>query len=161
MRRLPLADGRVALVDDDAPEWIFFRRWSVSNHCYVATYEAGGRHRYLHRIVMGEPPGLYVDHINHDTLDNRRENLRVVTNAQNMQNRRGANEGSATGVRGVSWHRASGSFEVHLTVNGKKRCLGYRKTLEEAAALARAGRERLMTHTVEDAAAVAALGPVQ
>lgn len=160
MRQIRLADGRVALVDDDAPEWIFQRRWHVSNRCYVATSE-GGRQRYLHRILMGEPPGLYVDHINHDTLDNQRANLRVVTNAQNMQNRRGANAGSVTGVRGVSWHRASGSYEVYLEVDGKKRCLGYRKTLEDAAALARAGRERLMTHTVEDEAAVAHLGSVR
>lgn len=42
----------------------------------------------LHRIVAGAPAGLVVDHVNHNTLDNRLENLRVVTQAENVRNAR-------------------------------------------------------------------------
>lgn len=46
-----------------------------------------GKKIYLHRFLMDSPEGLIVDHINHQTLDNRRENLRVVTHSENMKNR--------------------------------------------------------------------------
>lgn len=42
---------------------------------------------YLHRVVAQAPVGMEVDHWNHDSLDNRGENLRVVTHGQNMKNR--------------------------------------------------------------------------
>lgn len=49
-----------------------------------------GRNIYLHHMLMGEKPrsgGLVVDHVNHDTLDNRRANLRAVTQRENCANR--------------------------------------------------------------------------
>lgn len=63
-----------------------------------------GKNVYLHRFVLGHKKldNLQVDHINNDTLDNRRENLRVTTNKQNAENRAGAYSSSKTGVRGVS-----------------------------------------------------------
>ena len=57
---------------------------------------------YMHRLIMGEPKGKQVDHWNHDTLDNRRSNLRIVTNRQNNENRAGAYKNSKSGIRGVS-----------------------------------------------------------
>lgn len=42
---------------------------------------------YLHRVITDAPAGMEVDHINHDSLDNRRCNLRVVTHKQNLNNR--------------------------------------------------------------------------
>jgi len=44
----------------------------------------------LHRVITGAPKGYDVDHRNHDTLDNRSSNLRIVTRAENHQNRKGA-----------------------------------------------------------------------
>jgi len=56
---------------------------------------------------MGEPKGKQVDHWNHDTLDNRKGNLRIVTNRQNNENRNGAYKNSKSGIRGVSPFRAN------------------------------------------------------
>lgn len=60
---------------------------------------------YLSRFIMNAPKGKVVDHINHDTLDNRRENLRVITNTKNLQNRKGACKHSKSGIRNVHWHK--------------------------------------------------------
>jgi hypothetical protein len=58
---------------------------------------------YLHRVVNNCPDDLVVDHINHDTLDNRKSNLRNVNISANQQNRKGANKNSLSGIRNVNW----------------------------------------------------------
>jgi len=57
--------------------------------------------RSLHRMMMEPPEGLVVDHRNNDGLDNRRENLRVVTRSQNQQNRRKRKTGTTSKYLGV------------------------------------------------------------
>lgn len=58
----------------------------------------------MHRLIMKPIDGLYVDHINHDKLDNKRSNLRCVTQKVNMANRR-INENNKTGAKGVQFFR--------------------------------------------------------
>ena len=94
MKKIRLTKGYEALVDDqDFPELNSFR-WQAMM--------GGGRNIYakrrgkkgepitvlMHRYLFGSPLERDVDHINHDTLDNRRENLRVITHAENLSNRR-------------------------------------------------------------------------
>ncbi len=70
----------------------------------------------MHRLIMDAPKGKYVDHRNHDTLDNRRANLRITTSSGNMMNRRGANVNSETGIRGVYVHRVyNKAYDWHGT----------------------------------------------
>lgn len=100
-----------------------------------------------HRFVMGEPRGLEVDHVNHDTFDNRKANLRTATHAQNHQNRAGAGPASQTHVRGV---RARGSgFATRVRVNGREIYVGTYPTLEEAAEAVSAARARLMPFSLD------------
>ncbi len=62
---------------------------------------------YLHHAVMGNTKkGTVVDHINHNGLDNRKENLRAITHAQSMQNTR-SHRGGSSKYKGVSRHRQS------------------------------------------------------
>lgn len=76
-----------------------------SNAGRVSPYGCVSKHRYLHRYIVDAPDGFVVDHINGDPLDNRRANLRVVTQSQNIANSRVYNPSGFKGVtpRGDRW----------------------------------------------------------
>lgn len=67
---------------------------------------------------------IHVDHINHNTLDNRKENLRMTSNSKNLRNRNGANSNNKSGYRNVSWHEHDNRWVVQLMVNGKNTIVG-------------------------------------
>ena len=88
---------------------------------------------YFHRHILGEiPKGKVVDHINGDGLDNRRLNLRVVTQQQNKRNLGGALTNSKSGVRGVYWHKQRNKWAAAIRHNGKNISLGLYDDLEKA-----------------------------
>lgn len=93
----------------------------------------------LHRYIMDTPKHLCVDHINHDTLDNRKQNLRNTDSSGNAANRKGAYCTNKLGVRNVGWDPGSKKYKVIVN----KVVIGYYKTIEEADQVARAERIRL------------------
>lgn len=111
---------------------------------YLRTTVAG-RSYYNHHLVWllfhGSLPKL-LDHINGDRADNRIENLRECTQAENMRNCRNKKNNS-TGVKGVTWRPTKGKFRARLTVNNQEICVGHYATLEEAA---HALQEARLTH---------------
>lgn len=121
--------------------------WSVDPHGYVRR-RGGGQETKLHRAVCkGElADGLVVDHINRDKLDNRRENLRVITQAQNCQNQR--SRGGSSEHRGVSLTR-DGRWQAHGTLNGRMTHLGFFDIEQEAADAAAAWRKEHMPFSTD------------
>lgn len=104
-------------------------------------------HRLSYEWMHGEiPEGMYIDHRCFQRNCVRPDHLRLVTNAQNHQNRRGAQSNSTTGVRGVGWHKASRKYQAQVTLNGKSYSAGYYDTLEAAEAAVIAKRRELFTH---------------
>ncbi|MFG0787933.1 HNH endonuclease [Delftia tsuruhatensis] len=101
---------------------------------------------YLHRLITACPEGMEVDHINGDPLDNRRANLRIVTRAENGQNKMSA-RGQA-GYRGVEVAQ-DGRFSARAKCGSRRVYLGRFKTPEEAAEVARKWRQEHMPFTVE------------
>lgn len=86
---------------------------------------------YLARMLLGQPKGLQVDHINHNTLDDTRSNIRAVTASQNQLNLSGARRQSRTGVLGVN-PNVGGSFNAGIIVNGERHVVHMIPTLKEA-----------------------------
>jgi len=77
----------------------------------------------LHRLIMDCPKGLVVDHINGDSLDNRRANLRLATQAQNLYNRKKKKNTSSQFI-GVSFNKSHRYWGSQIKVNGKALWLG-------------------------------------
>lgn len=98
---------------------------------------------YIHRLVFLMFHGYFpkfVDHINGNSGDNRIENLREATNAQNMHNAK-LSKTNTSGVKGVSWHKDAKKWRVRLSLNGKRINLGLYNTLEQAATVSKTARQ--------------------
>ena len=134
MATIHLSQGQHALVDDqDVPRLSKFKwhsAWDKNTKSFRAsrTLRLGGRK--TRRImmtweIMGHPNrGLVIDHKNHDTLDNRRENLRLCTYSTNNTNTKGIKRNCASGIRGVYWNPNISKWMSALSVNGKRTYLG-------------------------------------
>lgn len=103
-----------------------------SGRMYVQFRSHDGKSGYIHRALMGFPLGL-VDHIHHNGLDNRRTELRVLSNSQNLLNRKGPNPRSKSGKVGVVQMK-SGRWRAQITVSMKMVTIGRFDTTEEASA---------------------------
>ena len=139
MALIPLTQGMSAIVDDDIADELLSMKWHAVKmgtprrvlfyavrNVTIAKYT--GRLELMHRRIMNAPKGKVIDHINSNTLDNRRENLRVCSQKENMQNlRSGPNK---TGFRGVN---AIGNGFAANIKSGGIRYLGYFKQAEDAA----------------------------
>lgn len=129
MKQIKLTKGNYALVDDEDSGWLNEWRWILGAKNYAFSYDKGHMVT-MHRLIMDAPKGMIVDHINHNTLDNRRENLRLATQAQNARNRIIKN--NKTGFKGVSKISKRNGYQAEIKLNGEKIYLGYFKTAELA-----------------------------
>ena len=89
-----------------------------------------GAHRLIFLMHHGYLP-KNVDHDNLNRSDNRIENLRAATVANNAQNSKRPSN-NTSGVKGVSWHKKIGKYLAYVTVNGKRVLLGYYADLDDA-----------------------------
>jgi len=121
------------LVDSEDLVLLGDRSWSLSLHpSGRARVEArvGGRLIYVHRHILGvREPSLYVDHINGNSLDNRKSNLRLCSNAENLRNR-GKTRANTSGFKGVT--AQGGRWKAQIKVNYTHVSLGSYSTKEEA-----------------------------
>lgn len=137
-----------AIIDaEDAPRVLSRGRWKALYAKKIDSYYVmrldNDVMESLHRFVMGNPEGLMVDHINHNTMDCRKGNLRCCTHTQNQHNRTGSNRNSSSGVRGVYWHKHRKKWAAQVKAFGTKYHLGYFDNIEDANVAAQEARQRL------------------
>lgn len=90
-------------------------------------------HRLAWFFVNGAWPKRQIDHRNEVKDDNRIDNLREATDAQNKANR-GPQKNNTSGIKGVYWFKPQRRWKSQIVVNGKMYFLGYFDTKEQAAA---------------------------
>jgi len=86
----------------------------------------------MHRLVVDTPKGMSTDHINGDGLDNRKQNLRICTHAENQRNR-GPQKNNKSGFKGVYWQKNRKTWYARIQHNKKLLYLGCFKDKKEAA----------------------------
>ncbi len=151
MKLIELTQGQFAIVDDADFEWLskckWYAQWNAKLKRFYARrteYPAEGKPYgvWMHRQILklGRGDKRKADHINRlATLDNRRTNLRVATNSQNLMNQ-GIRADNKTGYKGVT--KLGSKWQASIMAQGKWKYLGLFLTPEEAsAAYYRAAKE--------------------
>lgn len=89
MKQIKLTQNKVALVDDEDYDYLIQRKWCAVNfHGYFyASTTIGDKQQLMHRVILNAPKGTIIDHIDHNGLNNQRNNLRFCTYGQNAVNR--------------------------------------------------------------------------
>lgn len=103
-------------------------KWHLGYNGYAVTNTYEGDKRIilkLHQLIIGKKKGLVIDHINHDRLDNRKQNLRHCTIAENCRNQKKKDVG-------VTWHKVAKKWHAEIIYNKKRYYLGLFKDKKEA-----------------------------
>lgn len=133
-------NGHEVLFDKRDSELVGGYNWNCyQNSCgqiYFSVYDKNSKRILkLHRELVSCPDGYYVDHINGNTLDNRRKNLRVCRKIQNQYNQKKHKNARHSKFKGVTFREGlSKPWEAFIYPNGKSLRLGYFRTEKEAAA---------------------------
>jgi hypothetical protein len=133
---VPLTRGRRAVVDATDASLVSGRAWTCTVQGYARrAVTVGGKPRqknvWMHRLILNAPDGSVVDHVNGDTLDNRRANLRLATPIENARNRK-MQSTNTTGLKGVMLNKRTGTWRSKIRTGGCEVHLGTFKTAQEA-----------------------------
>ena len=125
MKVIELTQYKFALVDDADYDALAAVKWCAQKdgHTTYAVRNSEGRTVLMHRVITAAPQGVQVDHINGDGLDNRRDNLRLCTHAENLRNQRVKPHSSK--YKGVYWDARDGKWQAQIRIDGRKKNLGY------------------------------------
>ena len=134
-KQIPLKQGQFAIVDNEDFEWLNHFKWCAywnksmkSFYAIRSSRNIDGKHYtiYMAREILGLKKGdkRQADHINHNTLNNRRLNLRIATCQQNHFNRKNP--------KGYCWAKHAKKYQAYIMLNGRQVHLGLFHTAEKA-----------------------------
>lgn len=115
------------IVDNIDLKTILSMKWSKAQTGYAMSCNNG----LCHRIILCPNDNQVVDHINNNKLDNRRQNLRIVSTTENLRNKK-KTVANKSGIVGVSYKNDKNQWKSYLTVNYKQIHLGYFDLFEDA-----------------------------
>lgn len=120
-------------IDDEDFEKVRQYKWSVSynDKLYVSHNRKNGLKMTLHRFLLNFPEKT-IDHINGNGLDNRKQNLRLCSNAQNFRNR-GKSVTNTSGYKGVTWSNQHRKWMAQISINYKRKTIGVFNSKDQAA----------------------------
>lgn len=135
----PKYGNKEIIIDTEDWERIKVFRWHVyysrSNFYVISTFYKNNNSTIikLHRYIMNNlNKKIGIDHINQNTFDNRKQNLRECTQSENSMNR-GKNKNNTSGYKGVIWRKDCKKWQCRIGVNNKRICLGFFTNPRDAA----------------------------
>jgi len=136
---LPLTKGAVAIIDAEDYDRVKHWKWFITSRGYAGrwiTVHADGKAKkrlvHLHRFILSEE-GMITDHINGNKLDNRKANLRICSNTENIRNMKQRRRNNTSGYKGVSWSKKLGAYRAYIVVDRRQISLGFHKCPKQAA----------------------------
>ena len=132
MKQIELTQGKVAIVDDADYDWLNQYKWYANEEesgfyaVRSSSQKKGKRHQIrMHRLILGLEFGdsQQTDHQNHNTLDNRQDNIRIASSNQNSRNTK-SHRDSTSKFKGVSWYKLLKKWRTDILVSGKPTYLG-------------------------------------
>ena len=142
MKKIRLTQGKFALVDDDDFDWLNQWKWQFTKNGYAGTDFGGRKNKkkiLMHRLINETPDSFVTDHVNRNKLDNRRNNLRTVTQRQNTLNSN-LSKNNTSGHNGVDWYK--NRWVARIKFNYKNIYLGRFEKLEDAIAARKLGEQK-------------------
>lgn len=140
MIQFPVGHGLTAMIDDEDEALLARANWYAMKdyrtqtwYCMAWERTKDGRHRLaMHRILMNDPKGMLIDHVDGNGLNNQRENLRLATCQQNSRNRISPRQRAGT-FKGLNWDAQRGKWMAKIYVNYRCINLGRYPRPEDAA----------------------------
>lgn len=135
---IELYNGLFSKVDNE--DYIKFKdiNWSIDTNGYAMNRIKG----LLHRLIMRTPENMQTDHINHDKLDNRKSNLRIVTISENQWNCLKTIKKTSSIYKGVSWDKRKNKWYSRIKKNNKAISIGnFTSEIEAAKAYDKKAKE--------------------
>jgi len=135
MKRIKLTQGKFSIVDEEDFEELNKIKWHAcydrGTKSYYVKSLINNKIIHMPRKIMKTNQGLVVDHINHDTLDNRKSNLRNCTRSQNSMNQRKPRN-NTSGTTGVYWKKSIARWVSLIAINQNQIYLGVFKDKNDA-----------------------------
>jgi hypothetical protein len=137
-KEIKLTQGKVAIVDNDMYDYLNQFKWHAvkqSGKFYARRHIKSSNPNIkilIHRDVMKPEKGFVIDHIDGNTLNNQKDNLRICTHAQNIRNSK-ININNTSGFKGVYWNKQSAKWYAFIRFNNKRIHLGVFFKLKDAA----------------------------
>jgi hypothetical protein len=128
-------NGLSAIIDEEDLPKVSMYKWHYGCGRYAVYHKmVNSKHFYiyLHKLILDVPNSVEVDHINGDSLDNRKSNLRTCSHQQNMHNKR-IQINNKSGYKGVCWDKLRKKWKVTISLNDKTINLGRFDDITEAA----------------------------
>jgi hypothetical protein len=143
MKLVPLTQGKFAKVDDEDYDNVMRFIWHAVNErgrwyacctCYLGRINKKSLNRSMRlaRLIMIPPKNMDVDHIDGDSLNNQRSNLRICNRTQNLQNQRPIRGGTSQ-YKGVCFSTQKQKWRAYINVKGKQIHLGFHNSEQLAA----------------------------
>jgi hypothetical protein len=133
MKEILLTQGKVALVDDEDYGYLMQWKWCLRGTGLGKFYAIRGFSKSkksnikgsisMHRQLMKPEKGYVIDHLDGNTLNNQKNNLRICTNSQNLMNRNKTVK-NLSGYKGVSYDKKMNKFRAQIVCNRKRHYLG-------------------------------------